>query len=101
MLGAIVGDIVGSIYEFDNEKTKEFPLFDEDCHPTDDSVMTLAVAKALTKWKQGGDLIQHVIREMHEVGMQYPNCGYGGNFGRWILLGDTEPYFSFGNGERQ
>ncbi len=98
MLGAIAGDIIGSVYEFNNIKTKDFPLFDEECFPTDDSVMTLAIAKALTEWKKGGDLEQLTIRYMHQIGMQYPDCGYGGHFGRWILLNDTEPYFSFGNG---
>ena len=52
MIGAIAGDIIGSIYEFDNIKTKEFALFDKDCFFTDDSVMTIAVAKALMKFDE-------------------------------------------------
>ena len=55
MIGAIVGDIVGSIYEFDNIKTKDFELFDQDCIFTDDTVMTIAVGKALKLWNHNGD----------------------------------------------
>ena len=63
--GAIIGDIVGSIYEFDNIKTKDFPLFTERGFITDDSCMTIAVADALMKWKRsGGDLQKHAIQSM-------------------------------------
>lgn len=99
MLGAIVGDIVGSIYEFDNHRSKEFPLFSANCFATDDSIMTLAVAKALVEWKQGaGELDDLAVRYMQEVGRPYPGCGYGGRFRGWMYSDDPEPYNSFGNG---
>ena len=86
MIGAILGDIVGSIYEFDNIKTKEFELFDKKCTFTDDTVMTVAVAEA------------HLVTTMHEIGGKYPFCGYGGKFELWIFFKKKEPYNSFGNG---
>ena len=101
MLGAIIGDIVGSKYEFDNIKTKEFKLFDKDCFFTDDSVMTLAVAKSLLEYRSNPDkldLNQIVIKNMHSFGKKYPNRGYGGSFLLWLLREDTKPYNSFGNG---
>lgn len=98
MLGAIIGDIVGSRFEFDNIKTKEFELFDIDCDFTDDSVMTIAVATALIKYNQTEDFKTTLINTMHEVGGKYPSCGYGGLFLDWILDERTEPYNSCGNG---
>ena len=103
MIGAILGDIVGSIYEFDNIKTKEFELFGKDCIFTDDSVMTIAVAEALMRYEHiGEDNVEQfkddLITVMHEIGAVYPDCGYGGHFGMWIMLGDREPYNSYGNG---
>ena len=97
MLGAIIGDIVGSRFEFDNHKSKEFELFDRECVFTDDSVMTIAVAKAFNEYR-GGDFKTHLIRVMHEVGNLYPDCGYGGLFLDWITNEETEPYNSCGNG---
>jgi type I restriction enzyme M protein len=97
MVGAIIGDIVGSIYEFDNIKTKEFELFDKECNFTDDTVMTLAVGKAIHDYK-GGDFKKHLIETMHEVGNEYPDCGYGGLFLDWMIHKETKPYNSFGNG---
>ena len=98
MIGAIIGDIVGSRFEFDNIKTKDFELFDKECDFTDDSVMTLAVAKALTQYKQSKDFKKTLVETMHEVGGQYPNCGYGGQFLDWIVYKETKPYYSCGNG---
>ena len=103
MTGAILGDIVGSIYEFDNIKTKEFELFDKECIFTDDSVMTIAVAKALMDFEDvTEENVEHfketLIKAMHEIGIEYPDCGYGGHFAMWIILGKTKPYNSFGNG---
>jgi type I restriction enzyme M protein len=100
MLGAIVGDIVGSIYEFHNHRSKEFPLFGRRCSATDDSIMTLAVAKAICETPQGdyGKLSENAVKCMHEVGRPYPRCGYGGQFRIWMYSDDPKPYNSFGNG---
>lgn len=94
MLGAIVGDIVGSVYEWHNIKTKEFPLFRKDCFFTDDTVMTCAVAEAVMKGGERDDFID----AMKKYGRMYPDAGYGGNFGRWLFSDDRKPYNSFGNG---
>ena len=103
MIGAILGDIVGSIYEFDNIKTKEFELFDKECFFTDDSVMTIALAEALMQYGEINkenieEFKEKLITVMHEIGIKYPDCGYGGHFLMWILLNKREPYNSFGNG---
>lgn len=99
MLGAIIGDMVGSIYEFHNRKSKKFPLFDVDCCPTDDSIMTIAVAKAILEndGKPEG-LEDKTVAWMQKIGRQYPNCGYGGRFRNWMFSNNPKPYGSFGNG---
>lgn len=94
MLGAIVGDIVGSVYEWHNIKTKEFPLFREGCRFTDDTVMTCAVAEALMNGGKKDDFID----AMKKYGRMYPNAGYGGRFRTWLFSEDREPYNSYGNG---
>ena len=99
MLGAIIGDIVGSRFEWHNIKTKEFELFTPACSPTDDSVMSLAVAKAILQC--GGDydtLSEQAVACMQEVGRPYPTCGYGGSFRRWMYSDHPQPYHSYGNG---
>lgn len=103
MIGAILGDIVGSIYEFDNIKTKDFQLFDKECFFTDDSVMTIAIAETLLHYEHiDTDNIdafkEDLISTMHMIGIRYPDCGYGGHFLVWILRNKREPYNSFGNG---
>lgn len=101
MIGAIIGDIVGSVYEFNNHRSKIFPLFDPRCSLTDDSIMTLAIARALTICGQQGtyeNLQPETIRQMQRVGRCYPDCGWGGRFGRWIFSDNPKPYDSFGNG---
>ena len=103
MIGAILGDVVGSIYEFDNIKTKEFELFDKECFFTDDSVMTIAIAEALMQIEEINeenleDFKENLITVMHEIGVKYPDCGYGGHFLVWMLRNKREPYNSFGNG---
>lgn len=98
MIGAIIGDIVGSRFEFDNIKTKDFDLFTTECDFTDDTVMTLAVAKALLRHNNGADFKETLINTMHEVGNKYQDCGYGGRFLDWIVDERTEPYNSCGNG---
>jgi len=94
MLGAIIGDIVGSVYEWNNIKTKDFPLFSEKCFFTDDTVMTVAVADALLN----GGTTDNFIDSMKKFGRLYPNSGYGGRFGSWVLSDEREPYNSWGNG---
>ena len=96
MLGAIAGDIVGSPYEFHNIKTVDFPLFISCSKFTDDSVMTLAVAKWLTD--DAEHTPQYLVRCMQELGRRYPRAGYGGSFARWLCGSDPQPYHSWGNG---
>ena len=98
MIGAIIGDIVGSRFEFDNIKTKKFEFFDRDCVFTDDTVMTIAIGKAVYKYANLDNFKEHLVSIMHEVGGKYPDCGYGGRFLDWILNESTEPYYSCGNG---
>ena len=78
MFGAIIGDIVGSVYEFNNIKTKDFPFFKERCFYTDDTVMTMAVAQALLKAReQPRDFKEILVQEMQDFGKRYPDRGYG------------------------
>ena len=109
MIGAIVGDIAGSRFEWHNRKTKKFTLMkgrDESrhpCHFTDDSVMTLAVADAIMKWREAGGgsydaLSAEAIMSMQEFGHRYPRAGYGGAFRRWLRDEVPQPYNSWGNG---
>lgn len=99
MLGAVIGDMVGSIYEWDNIKKKDFPFFSSECFPTDDSIMTIAVAKAILEndGKVEG-LSEKTVEWMQKIGRQYPNCGYGGRFRGWMNSSDPKPYRSYGNG---
>jgi ADP-ribosylglycohydrolase len=94
MLGAIVGDIVGSVYERHNIKTKEFPLFRNDCHFTDDTVMTCAVAEAIMNGEKADDFID----AMKKYGRMYPKAGYGKRFSVWLFSDDRKPLNSYGNG---
>ena len=100
MKGAIIGDIIGSIYEFDNIKTKDFPLFGKKCFFTDDSVMTVAIADALLSTKgRDDDTIRDVMQmRMRRYGQAYPGRGYGGHFLDWLYQDDPKPYNSCGNG---
>ena len=99
MLGAIIGDIVGSKYEWNNHRSKEFTLLDYKCFFTDDSVMTLAIAKALLECKKDySDLSEKAIEYMQNVGRHYPNSGYGGAFYDWVYSNNPKPYNSYGNG---
>ena len=102
MYGAILGDIIGSPYEFDRgRKTKDFPLFSKHSAFTDDSVMTLAVADALLDAQPDADLEwirNRLIRGMQRFGQKYPYAGYGGMFHRWLWAKDPRPYGSYGNG---
>ena len=96
MIGALIGDIIGSVYEFNNIKSTDFELFYEESYFTDDTVMTLAVAKWLIEDDTHTE--QHLIRCMQELGRRYPDAGYGGTFYRWIFQDDPQPYNSWGNG---
>ena len=100
MYGAILGDIIGSPYEFDmGNKTKIFPLFSEESHFTDDTVMTIAVAEALIDAPDEDDTIRRrLIAAMQKYGKRYPHAGYGGMFRRWLRAKDPQPYGSYGNG---
>ena len=80
MLGAIIGDIVGSRFEWNNIKTKQFTLLTHECFFTDDTVMSLAVAKASLESGSIEKLGDNAVRYMREVGQPYPGCGYGGSF---------------------
>lgn len=96
ILGALVGDIVGSSYEWHNTKSKDFQLFRKGTHFTDDSVMTLATAK----WILNDSSLApaNLIKCMKELGNKYPNAGYGGKFRQWLKDDDPQPYNSWGNG---
>ena len=113
MIGAIIGDIVGSRFEFNNHRSKEFELFTDECNVTDDSIMTIAVAKAIMETGKNLKLLSNdsknnyyyykllksmTIRYMQKIGRKYPHCGYGGMFGQWIFSDNPKPYYSFGNG---
>ncbi|NCA98684.1 MAG: ADP-ribosylglycohydrolase [Clostridia bacterium] len=123
MLGAIIGDIVGSRFEFHNHRSKSFELFTPGCNVTDDSIMTLAVAQAImdtvaalgsrgvsspagpadatfVTWSDAELLLlsQNAVRAMQRIGRQYPDCGYGGHFAVWMFTDQPRPYHSFGNG---
>ena len=102
MYGAILGDIIGSPYEFDRgEKTKDFPFFDKGCDFTDDSILTLAVAEALmetTAEASDYDVRIRVIERMRFHGKHYPGAGWGLRFARWLRSNHPEPYGSCGNG---
>ena len=99
MLGAIVGDIVGSRFEWANIHTKEFELFTDKCFVTDDSVMTLAVGEAIMDSEATGlDLSDAAVRAMRRRGQEYPDKSYGGRFAGWLFARDPRPYNSYGNG---
>jgi ADP-ribosyl-[dinitrogen reductase] hydrolase len=99
MLGAIIGDIAGSRFEFNNFRSKDFDLLAKDCYVTDDSIMTLAIANAIMAcngdWRQLGC---NAVKYMQKIGRKYPNCGFGGMFRKWVFSNAPEPYNSFGNG---
>lgn len=103
MFGAILGDMIGSPYEFDhnNIKTTEFPLFSEKSEFTDDSIMTLAIGQAILETKDrknNQELKANFIKWMQKLGRAYPYAGYGGNFCYWLTSKNPQPYHSFGNG---
>lgn len=91
MIGAIAGDIIGSVYEHHPIKTKDFPLFHPKCHFTDDTVLTIAIAKAILEDR-------NYFEAVREIGRKYPHAGYGGSFIHWLRSNSPKPYNSWGNG---
>ncbi len=104
MIGAIIGDIVGSRFEFNNHRSTEFELLHPSCFVTDDSVMTLAIGQALLDCRNDDGsfnlqtLPQQSIAQMQRLGRLYPDCSYGLSFARWLTTSNPQPYNSFGNG---
>ena len=91
MIGAIAGDIIGSVYEWKNIKTKQFDLFNPDCCFTDDTVLTVALAESILTGTDYASLMKAYYR-------RYPDAGYGGFFQQWARAHDSQPYNSWGNG---
>lgn len=103
LYGAILGDIIGSPFEFRKirQKSKDFELFSEESKFTDDTIMTIAVADAILRTgneEDGRVLFRNVEKEMLYYGKKYPNSGYGGRFREWLESKNPKPYNSFGNG---
>lgn len=103
MIGAIIGDTVGSRFEFNNIDTKEFEFLTGGCSPTDDSIMTIALADAILQWDSEGrpsyDRLSDLSADsMRKWGNKYPHAGYGGLFRRWLTDWTMGPYKSCGNG---
>ena len=102
MYGAILGDIIGSPFEFDRgDKTKNFDLFSKGCYFTDDSVMTIAVGEALLAVGTQAtvkEIEEAVVTNMQDWGKRYPYAGYGGRFRYWLRERNPKPYGSYGNG---
>lgn len=99
MIGVIIGDVAGSRFEWNNCRSKEFELFDPDCRCTDDSIMSLAVAKALTESDSDfSDLSEQAVRWMREIGRRYPDGWYSRRFKAWLLSENPQPYEANTNG---
>ncbi len=99
MIGAIIGDVVGSRFEFHNQLSKEFEFLTRDCEFTDDTVMTCAVAQGLMDSKPDfSDLSDKTVAAMQQIGRQFPYCGYGARFINWMFSDNPQPYNSCGNG---
>lgn len=102
MIGAIIGDVVGSRFEFRNTDQKNFEFFHKDCCFTDDTVMTLAVGESIMRcyeyYENYDRLSDYAVEYFHEVGRRHPSCGYGGRFFNWMLGDVWVPYNSCGNG---
>lgn len=99
MLGAIIGDIVGSRFEWNNIKSKDFEFLTYRCSVTDDSIMSLAITKAIIQSNRNWDKLSELsVQYMQEVGRPYSDCGYGGMFRQWMYSDNPKPYNSYGNG---
>ncbi len=91
LLGAISGDVIGSVYEYNAPKTTDFELFTPDSQLTDDTILTIAVADAILNGK-------NYLKYICDYALKYPNSGYGGMFRQWMRSADPHPYNSYGNG---
>lgn len=91
MIGAITGDVIGSVYEWNNIHTTEFTLFDDKCHFTDDTVLSVALADAILTDR-------NYTQVLREYASRYPDAGYGGRFKSWVNNTDDSAYNSWGNG---
>lgn len=91
IIGAVIGDVIGSVYEWNNVKTTDFDLFHHNCRFTDDTVLTIAVADSILNKKD-------FAKSIWEYGRKYRGRGYGGRFRNWLKTSEMEPYESFGNG---
>ena len=100
MWGAIIGDIVGSRFEFKSIDRRNIEFFNQYCCYTDDTVMTVAVADTLLNFEPTDEakFKENLIKNFHKYGNKYLGCGFGGRFFSWIVNGETKPYNSFGNG---
>lgn len=109
MLGAIIGDMVGSLYEFHPIKSKDFNIYNKRMRMTDDSLLTIAVARALLKhypidYKEQSlkKIKEDLVKSFVQTWREYPHAGFGGMFWRWCehasMTGEAEPYNSYGNG---
>lgn len=100
MLGAIIGDVIGSPYEVGSGKTKDFSLFVPQCRPTDDSICTIAVGCACVEADcEDEQAFKEVLEQkLKELGLQYPAAGYGKRFYQWMALDEHAPYGSYANG---
>ncbi len=91
IIGAVIGDVIGSVFEWNNIKTTEFDLFNPTCYFTDDTVLTVAVADCILNKKD-------FAKTIWEYGRKYPGRGYGGSFRNWLQEYHLKPYGSYGNG---
>lgn len=99
MLGAIIGDIVGSRFEFGHTDTKDFKFFHPKCSVTDDTVLTAAIAQSVVEAEGDYDKLGELaVKYMREIGGAYPHGMYGEMFREWLVSDDPKPYGSFGNG---
>lgn len=101
MKGAIIGDIIGSVYEFHTIKQKQFKLFKPKCFFTDDTVLTCAVSLATIEYKKDHSIEnfrKNVIENLKKMSKEYPNAGFGYSYDEWVNSDNSEPYNSYGNG---
>lgn len=100
MLGAIIGDVIGSVYEYGSEKSKDFILFSPECRATDDSVLTICVGCACAEADcyDEHNFKKILIEKMHEIARRYPDAGYGKSFYLWLIDDNGKPYGGYTNG---
>lgn len=102
VLGAVIGDVAGSIYEFSGMKSKDFDFWGEHHHITDDSILTCIIFDVLFDYKKGQiskeELGSELVKAIKEEAKKYPSGGYGGGFLNWLYSNDSKPYNSYGNG---